>query len=114
MNKKAVGISGEVSAKEYLKKKGYTIISTNEKIAGVEIDILAKKGNLLVLCEVKTRENVLFGQGIESVGYGRQQRYIRSAKLLTARREYENCDVRFDVIEILRDEINHVEDAFRG
>ena len=114
MNKKAVGITGEISAQEYLQKKGYKIIFTNEKIAGVEIDILAKKGNMLVFCEVKTRENTFFGQGLESVGIAKQKRYIRSAKLLTARKEYVDCDVRFDVIEILRDKINHVEDAFRA
>ncbi len=114
MNKKAVGFSGESQAQEYLIKAGYQIIEKNAKIAGVEIDLVAKRGTTLVFCEVKTRESDRFGQGIEAVGISKQKRYIRAASLFVAKKEYRNYDVRFDVIEILRDKINHVEDAFRG
>lgn len=114
MNKKAVGNTGELVVREYLEENGYKILKHNEKIAGVEIDILARKDNTLVFCEVKTRENDHFGRGIEGVSQTQQKRYLRAASLMSAKDKYKNMDIRFDVIEVTRGKINHVEDAFRG
>lgn len=114
MNKKARGYGGERLAVEYLSQKGYEIVSRNEKIAGVEIDIIAKEEDVFIFCEVKTRESEEYGLGIEGVSKTQMQRYIRAAKLFLATRGRGEYSVRFDVIEILRDKINHVEDAFQG
>ena len=56
MHGRAKGYIGEQLAAEYLEAKGLRIIARNKKFAGVEVDILARDGNTLVLCEVKTAE----------------------------------------------------------
>jgi putative endonuclease len=49
-----IGALGEELACEYLKNNGYTIIDRNFRRFYGEIDIIAKKGRLLVFFEVKT------------------------------------------------------------
>lgn len=114
MNKRATGIQGEEEATKYLKKQGYGIVAKNVKIAGVEVDIIAKTGNTLVFVEVKCRSGLGYGRGVESVDKRRQKRYVRAAKAFTAIPTYALSDVRFDVVEVLGDSVLHIEDAFQG
>lgn len=113
MNNKRVGVLGEEESREYLKSKGYSILFRNKKIAGVEIDIIAQKGDVIVFCEVKSRESDKYGRGIEAINAERIKRYARAGKLFMAGSAYKNSSLRFDVIELNHGVLNHVEDAFR-
>ena len=53
-NTKTKGLLKEKLVACYLVKKGWTIVSQNKKILGVEVDILAKKNKDQVLVEVKS------------------------------------------------------------
>lgn len=113
MNSKAYGYAGELDAREYLEENGYSIVDSNKKIAGVEIDIICKIGDLIVFCEVKSREKDLFGSGIEGIRPNQIRRYKMAGEFFMAKRENENKSLRFDVIEINHGKINHIIDAFR-
>lgn len=52
---KDIGSIGEQMAAELLASKGYAIIERNSIVANVEVDIIAAKGNRLIMVEVKTR-----------------------------------------------------------
>ena len=110
------GARGEKRAEKFLIKKGYTIMGRNLKVGHVEIDLLALKEDCLCLVEVKTRKTTDFGLPEEFVDRKKQERLIRAAKLLTARRAYRDMRIRFDIISVLyRDnevDINHIENAF--
>ena len=54
--KRKFGNAGETIAAHYLNNKGYEVIGTNYLKPWGEIDIIAKKKDMLVFCEVKTRE----------------------------------------------------------
>ena len=54
VNTKAKGLLKEKLVARYLIKKGWTIISQNKKILGVEVDILAQKNKEQILIEVKS------------------------------------------------------------
>ncbi len=112
MNTKFVGDIGENIAVNYLKDKNFKILERNVKLCGVEVDIIAKTGTILVFCEVKTRYNVAFGRPVEAVDRNKQRRYITAAKYYVSTKRLKNQDVRFDVIEVLDDEIAHIEGAF--
>lgn len=114
MNTRAKGIDGEKLASDYLVKKGYNIKELNYDNKLGEIDIVAMDGNILVFIEVKLRTSKAFGTPSEAVNYYRQKRYINSAKSYIVKNRLANTDIRFDVIEIFNDTINHIEDAFRG
>ncbi len=109
---KIYGTIGEIDAEKYLKDKGYVIVTTNYRNRLGEIDIIAKDKNVLVFVEVKSRATLAFGRPCEAVD-GRKQYKIRKVAelyLLSIKNYY--ADVRFDVIEILGDEINHIINAF--
>ncbi len=112
INTKAVGDIGEEIATKYLVEQGYKVLERNAKYAGVEIDIIAKDKKTLVFCEVKSRSDVLFGRPVEAVGRNKQLRYVQGAKGYILAKRIKNTDIRFDVIEVLDGEINHIIDAF--
>ena len=56
-----LGKLGEELAVAYLQKNGYAILETNWTFQKAEIDILAKKENILAVVEVKTRSSLEFG-----------------------------------------------------
>ena len=57
-----MGKEGEELAAEYLVKQGYTIEARNWRYGHEEIDIIARKDDLLLIVEVKTRRSNYFGQ----------------------------------------------------
>ena len=65
-----------------------------------------------MFCEVKTRSDVLFGRPVEAVNRPKQLRYIQGAKGYIVTNKIKNTDIRFDVIEVLDGEINHIKGAF--
>lgn len=112
MNTKILGIEGEGIAKQFLIKKGYKILETNYTTKIGEIDIVAKIKDITVFVEVKDRQTKRFGLPREAVTPYKQRKirlvatqYLKSHKLLDSK-------VRFDCIEILGDEITHIENAF--
>ncbi|MDE5722336.1 MAG: YraN family protein [Clostridia bacterium] len=109
--KKELGRGGEKQACKYLKKQGYKIVETNYKHPFGEADIIASKDGVLAFIEVKTRLSDIFGIPSEAVDYHKRRRYIQAAKYYFLNRE-PDCTVRFDIIEIFRGQINHIENAF--
>ncbi|MBR3863540.1 MAG: YraN family protein [Clostridia bacterium] len=111
--KKLLGRLGEKKAEKFLKRKRYKIIEKNYKTKFAECDLIALYANLLVFIEVKTRSSVAYGNPADAVDFNKQKKYVKLAEyFLACNNEYKNHSVRFDVIEILNDEINHIEGAF--
>ncbi len=113
MNTKILGASGEQQAAKFLKEKGYKILETNFSNKIGEIDIIAKDKEFVVFVEVKARSTKAFGLPSEAVNFHKQQKvhqvalsYLKSKKIL------EKVQCRFDVVEVLGDEIRHIENAF--
>ncbi|MEG1646052.1 MAG: YraN family protein [Clostridia bacterium] len=112
MNNKKLGVWGEVQAQKYLKKAGYKILETNYETKLGEMDIVAKIDDTLVFVEVKTRETSEYGMPFEAVTAFKQNKYIIMAKqyLLIKNPKYQ--EIRFDVISILGEDLQHIENAF--
>ena len=108
---KKLGRGGEIEACKFLKRNGYKIVERNFVHPFGEVDIIAQKEDILAFIEVKTRLSESYGRPSEAVNYNKKRRYIQGAKYYFANREI-NCTVRFDIIEIFRGEINHIENAF--
>lgn len=85
---------------------------------GGEVDIVCEKEGIVVFVEVKSRRTDLFGEPFEAVDKRKRRHIARSAKRwLYERKLLGKCDVRFDVVSIVqrdgKEEIAHIEDAFR-
>lgn len=112
MNKRKFGIIGEKLAQGFLINGGYEIIDTNFYTKRGEIDIIAKKDKCIIFVEVKTRSNNKYGTPAMAVNYTKKNHIVLAAKIFLMLHKYENCDVRFDVIEVFISEgkykVNHI------
>ena len=108
---KKLGKQGEKKAREYLKSNGWKILESNYTTPFGEIDIIAKKDDTVAFIEVKTRLSDVFGIPSEAVTNQRKLRYIRGANYYFSNKIID-CTVRFDIIEVFKNELNHIENAF--
>lgn len=110
-----IGKLGEDEAVQFLIENAYEILERNWVFDKAEIDIIAKKDNVLAVVEVKTRS---------SLEYGLPQEFVKPKKiklLVKAINEYVlvndlDVDVRFDIIAVHKIgksfSIEHLEEAF--
>ncbi len=110
------GISGEVSAKEYLLAKGYVILGENIRCEKVgELDLVCMDKDTLVFVEVKSRRNENYGHPLEAITKAKMSKLIKAAGVYLKNNSHLKWkELRFDVIAIIGDEIEHVESAFYG
>lgn len=108
-----IGKIGEEMCAEYLKKNNYNIIQRNFSCKQGEIDIIAKdlKTNELVFVEVKSRTTLKFGNPIDAVDKKKQKHLILAIQYYIFKNHLINCDIRFDVIEVYKNKINHLKNC---
>ncbi|HLF52522.1 YraN family protein [Flavobacterium sp.] len=110
-----LGKLGEELAVEFLQKNGYTIVETNWTFQKAEIDIIAKKANILAVVEVKTRSSIDFGLPQDFVKPKKIQLLVKAINEYVISNDLE-VEVRFDIIAIYKNEkqfkIEHLTDAF--
>lgn len=109
---KVKGGVGEAKVRYYLEKNGYKILETNFVNSYGEIDIIASKNKKIVFIEVKARSSCRFGRPCEAVTPYKQIKIRRAAEGYLIKNKLFESDVRFDVIEVLDSEINHLEGCF--
>jgi putative endonuclease len=112
-----LGAEGEARAATYLRRRGYRIVARNVRADGVEIDLIARRGPVLVFVEVKTRRSRAQGAPELAVDARKQGRLLRGASAWLHAQPRREARVRFDVIacEVSASgefEIRHLEDAF--
>ena len=109
------GREGEKIAAEYLQKKGYTIVERNFRFRKAEIDLIAQRGDTLVVVEVKSRTSPYFGTPESFVSSQKIKRLVMAADHYVTIHQL-TVTVRFDIISIIGQnqvkEIQHIEDAF--
>ena len=109
---KVIGNLGEEKACQYLVKKAYKILFRNFTCKLGEIDIIALNKNTIVFVEVKTRKDAEFGRPSEAVNFYKQRKIKNVAMVYLKLKGKMESHIRFDVIEVLNDKINHIENAF--
>jgi putative endonuclease len=123
-----LGRYGEEVAAEHLRAAGLTIVARNWRCREGEVDIVALDGDVLVMCEVKTRRGVGFGTPLDAVTPAKAARLRRLAlRWLADQRAGANAvgteefarytEVRFDVVSVLRPlcgatSVEHLRGAF--
>lgn len=100
--KQALGKWGEIEAIRILKENGLEVIEANWTFLHLEIDIVAKDGDTLVIVEVKTRGTDAYGDPETFVTRAKQKKLIRAANWYLQNKKLSN-EVRFDVIGIVRE-----------
>ncbi len=100
-----LGRAGEAAAGRFLESRGYRIVARNVRADRVEIDLVARRGPLLVFVEVKSRNSNRHGSPAEAVDRRKQQRLRRGARAWLATESATALGyrrLRFDVVTCLR------------
>lgn len=100
--KDAVGAYGERVAAAHLVAAGMVILERNWRCRTGEIDIVARDGDTLVICEVKTRTGTDFGSPLEAVTARKAARLRRLAAAWATERDLHVPDIRIDLVGVLR------------
>jgi putative endonuclease len=92
-----LGLSAETRAAAFLLAKGYRIAARRWKSPVGEIDLVVRRGRLLVFVEVKAR--AVLDDAAEAVTERQQHRIVAAAKAWLARHpDDHDCDIRFDAV----------------
>ena len=100
--KDAVGRYGEDVAARFLAEAGLVVLERNWRCELGEVDIVAREGDVLVFCEVKTRSGTVYGTPLEAVTARKAARLRRLASRWLAERPVRPATVRIDVVGVLR------------
>ncbi len=110
-----LGKKGEKLAVAFLLKNGYTILETNYRFHKAEVDIIAQKGDLLAVVEVKTRSTDYFGDPQDFVKPKKIKLLVEAIDDYVIKNDLD-VNVRFDIIGIIKNNsgtrLEHLEDAF--
>ncbi len=96
----AIGDYGERLAADHLRSLGMAILARNWTCRFGEIDIVARDGDTLVVCEVKTRTSATHGTALEAVSGLKVQRLRRALAAWLEANEVSPAGVRIDVVTV--------------
>jgi putative endonuclease len=113
---KPLGDRGEAIAIRHLEEAGWRVLDRNFRLGRREIDIVARRGDVIAFVEVKTRAGLGYGHPLEAVTRRKRREIQHVAAAWVDRFGRPGDDYRFDAIGILDTGgipiIEHVEDAW--
>lgn len=114
----AAGAWGEQQAERFLRNAGYAGVGRRVRVGRDELDLVMRKGPVLVFVEVKTRGSESFGRPFEAVDRAKQLHLSRAAVRYVMNARIKPEYIRFDVVEVIGapegepPRITHIENAF--
>jgi len=106
------GSAAERRACFHYRLRGYRVLGSNVRLAGVEVDLLCRRGSMVVFCEVKEKRGEGFGAPAEMVDERKQRRLRRAAEAWLAAQRRGGYNVRFDVVSVRDGRVERIERAF--
>ncbi len=122
LNSHERGLSGESHAAGYLEGQGFEILARRWRYGRKEIDLVARRRELVVFVEVKSRSSERFAPIRTSVTAAKQRNLVEAAHGWLAEHDVtgQERQYRFDVIFVRptgnarKVSVEHIEDAFRA
>lgn len=110
-----LGKKGEKLAIDFLIENDYKILEKNYRYLKAEVDIIARKKDVLVVVEVKTRSSDYFGNPQDFITQKKIKLLVSAIDYYIVQRDLD-VEVRFDIIAIIhqkdKTKIEHLENAF--
>ena len=100
--RESLGAYGEAVAARHLVDQGMVVLDRNWRCDAGEIDLVLRDGQVLVVCEVKTRSGEGFGSPHEAVTATKAARLQLLAARWMEARGVRPPDVRIDVVAVLQ------------
>jgi putative endonuclease len=95
------GSYGERVAAAFLRRHGYRVLHRNFLIRGGEIDLVCRRGEMLVFVEVRTRAGTEFGRPAETIGGDKQDALRHAARRYLEMLDRTDIYYRFDAVEVM-------------
>jgi putative endonuclease len=99
---KSLGEYGESVAARVLVAGGMVLLDRNWRCDAGEIDLVLRDGDVLVVCEVKTRSSSSYGHPLEAVTPPKGDRLRRLAARWVAEHDVHPGEIRIDLVGVLR------------
>ena len=115
---KPLGDRGEQLAAGFLADRGWVILHRNYRIGHREIDLVARRNEVVAFVEVKTRGGLGYGHPLEAITRKKRKEIQQVAAAWMERHGRDGDVYRFDAVSVLvraggDPVIDHVEDAWR-
>jgi putative endonuclease len=94
------------------------VLARNFRLGRKEIDLVARRGEVVAFVEVKTRSGHGYGHPLEAIGWKKRREIGQVAAAWIDRFGRDGDVYRFDAVSVLmpagrEPEVDHVEDAWR-
>ena len=110
------GIAAETCVASYLEAKGFQIADRNVRVGALELDLIATKGRICVVCEVRSLRSAEWVHPAETITSSKRDRVRRAALQLMKTPKYRGYRLRLDVASVIdptgvSPQIEYYEDA---
>jgi len=103
----------ELRAAWWYRRRGYRVLAANCWAGGYELDLVVRRGRVVVFCEVKSKAGDRFGDPLDMVTPVKVERVRRAAAAwLASNRTLAGLTLRFDVAAERAGRMEVVQDAF--
>jgi putative endonuclease len=115
-HRRVVGSEAEERAAAVLQAGGLPVVERNVRLAGGEIDLVCRDGDVVVFVEVKARRAGWDDSPAAAVSWKKQRRLARLAEQYLKARGLREARCRFDVVEVTVSDralnVRHLRSAF--
>jgi putative endonuclease len=112
-----LGRRAEQLAAEYLERAGFAVLARNAREGHLEMDVIARRGGLIVFCEVRSRSDDRFISPAHTITPVKIHRLRQAAAIWLRKAELGQVEVRFDAACVVFDtpegRLTYYEAAFR-
>jgi putative endonuclease len=115
---KTLGDRGEELAARHLAAAGWTVLTRNFRLGRKEIDLVARRGEVVAFVEVKTRAGLGYGHPLEAITWKKRREIQQVAGAWIDQFGAPGDTYRFDAVSVLvlagqAPRVEHLEDAWR-
>lgn len=82
MTRRELGLRAELAVAEFLFANGFCVLARNMRLGPLELDVVARKGPLVVVVEVRTRSRGGLVGPFQSITKAKRERIIRGVDRL--------------------------------
>lgn len=110
------GREAEALVAAKLASQGFAILGRNVRVGRLELDVIARRGSIVVVCEVRSRASTRFGAPVETIDRAKIARIRRATGEWLSGAGLRGVAVRFDAASVIFDQdpprIEYYEEAF--
>lgn len=109
LDNQELGRHGEALVARWYEAEGYRVIDRNWRCRTGEIDLVARRGRVIAVCEVKTRSSNAFGSPLEAITAAKAARVRHLAMAWLDEHPTPGTELRLDVAGVIGNQVQVLE-----